>query len=457
MFSTTDTIAAIATPAGRGGIGIVRVSGPDATAIACALLGRSQPLEPRRATFARLRLDGRQALRDHVVVTAFPAPHSYTTEDTVEISAHGSPVVLAATLEACVRHGARLARPGEFTFRAFLHGRIDLTQAEAVADLVDAVTPLQARTACDQLDGSLGTAIRRVGDALLDLTARLEASLDFPEEGYHFIEPGELATRVLSISADIRAILARAEEGRVIREGVRVVLTGTVNAGKSSLFNRLADIERAIVSATPGTTRDLLIERVDIGGIPVTLVDTAGLRAGRDEVEAEGVRRAERAAEEAAVTVIVLDRSGPLCADGRRLLARAARGTSVFVANKADLPAAWTAADAGVAAAVVVETSAHTGQGLDSLRDALRLAVGGRPEADEPPRVTNVRHAALLEQVAGRLTDVLNDLNPPNGPAPEEVVLQGLATARAALDEVSGVQTTEDVLAHIFARFCIGK
>jgi tRNA modification GTPase len=455
MFSTTDTIAAIATPAGRGGIGIVRVSGPAATAIACALLGRSQPFEPRRATFARLRLDGGQALSDHVVVTAFPAPHSYTTEDTVEISAHGSPVVLAGLLDACVRHGARLARPGEFTFRAFLHGRIDLTQAEAVADLVDAVTPLQARTAFDQLEGSLATAIRRVGDALLDLMARAEASLDFPEEGYHFIEPGELAARVQSISRDVRAILARADEGRVIREGVRVVLSGPVNAGKSSLFNRLADMDRAIVSASPGTTRDLLIERVDIGGVPVTLVDTAGLRASSDEVEAEGVRRAERAAEGAAVTVLVLDRSVPLAGADRQLLGRAAQGCSVIVANKADLPAAWTARDAGVAD--IVYTSAYTGDGLNALRDAVRAALGRRSEQDEPPLVTNARHVSLLEEANRILNDVLNDLNQPAEPPPEEVVIQSLAAARAALDEVSGVQTTEDILTHIFTRFCIGK
>jgi tRNA modification GTPase len=454
MFSTTDTIAAIATPPGRGGIGIVRVSGPDAVAIACALLGRSQPLEPRRATFAKLRLDG-EALSDHVVVTAFPAPHSYTTEDTVEISAHGSPIVLAALLEACMRHGARLARPGEFTFRAFLHGRIDLTQAEAVADLVDAVTPLQARTAFDQLEGSLATAIRRVGDALLDLTARVEASLDFPEEGYHFIEPGELAASVQSISLDVRGILARADEGRVIREGVRVVLSGPVNAGKSSIFNRLADMDRAIVSASPGTTRDLLVERVDMGGIPVTLVDTAGLRPSSDEVEAEGIRRAERAAEGAAVTVLVLDRSVPLGDADRQLLARATQGCSVIVANKADLPAAWTAREAGFAD--IISMSAFTGEGLNALREAVTAALGRHPDEDEPPVVTNARHVTLLDEADRILLDVLNDLTSSAGPPPEEVVLQCLAAARATLDEVSGVQTTEDVLRHIFTRFCIGK
>jgi tRNA modification GTPase len=389
------------------------------------------------------------------VVTSFPAPHSYTTEDTVEISAHGSPVVLEALLEACVRHGARLARPGEFTFRAFLHGRVDLTQAEAVADLVDAVTPLQARAAFDQLEGSLATAIGRVSEALLDLTARVEASLDFPDEGYHFIAPGELAAHVTSIRSDVRALLARADEGRVIREGRRVVLAGPVNAGKSSLFNRLADMERAIVAATPGTTRDLLIERVDIGGIPVTLVDTAGLRASADEVEAEGVRRAERAAEAAAVTVLVLDRSIPLRPHHRELLARGCRGSCVVAANKADLPAAWTAADAGVPA--VVETSARTGHGMSALRDAVGSALGRRWHNEDPPSVTNLRHVLLLREVERSLSVVLDDLTAPTGAAPEEAVLLELAAASAALDEVSGARAPEDILAHIFARFCIGK
>ncbi len=456
MFSTTDTIAAIATAAGRGGIGVVRISGPDAQGVGGAVLGRSSPLAPRHATFARLRVGaGRASVGDHVVATFFPAPHSFTTEDTVEISAHGSPVVLASILDACVRHGARLAAPGEFTFRAYVHGRIELTQAEAVADLVEAVTPLQARTAFDQLEGSLATAICGLSETLLDLTARLEASLDFPDEGYHFIDPDEILHAVARLRGDVRDLLARADEGRVIREGRRVVLAGPVNAGKSSLFNQLAGLDRAIVADTPGTTRDLLVESVDLGGVPVTLVDTAGLREPGSEVEAEGVRRAERAEQGAAVTLLVLDGSQPLLPEHRDLLRRTERQTRLLVSNKADLPGAWTGRDAGVED--VWRTSARTGAGLKALRAAIGEALGrGNAEADLP-RVTNVRHAALLGRVAATLDFILTDLSEPADRPPEEVVVQGLTTARALLEEISGARTPEDVLAHIFARFCIGK
>jgi tRNA modification GTPase len=456
MFSTIDTIAAIATAAGRGGIGVVRVSGPDAHGVGRAVLGRSSPLVPRHATFARVRLGGgRVSVGDHVVATFFPAPHSFTTEDTVEISAHGSPVVLASILEACVRHGARLAAPGEFTFRAYVHGRIELTQAEAVADLVEAVTPLQARTAFDQLEGSLATAICGLSETLLDLTARLEASLDFPDEGYHFIDPGEIREAILRLRGDVRALLARADEGRVIREGRRVVIAGPVNAGKSSLFNRLAGLDRAIVAATPGTTRDLLVESVDLGGLPVTLVDTAGLRETDSDVEAEGVRRAERAAEGAAVTLLVLDGSQPLSPEHRDLLQRTERQSRLVVANKADLPEAWTPSDAGEVH--ICRTSARTGEGLDRLRAAISAALGVADGEVDPPRVTNVRHAALLARVAGALDVVAHDLADVDCPPPEEAVVQGLTAARGLLEEISGRRTAEDVLAHIFTRFCIGK
>ena len=456
MFSTTDTIAAIATAAGRGGIGIVRISGPDAQAVGGAVLDRPSPLTPRHATFARLRLeDGRASVGDHVVATFFPAPHSFTTEDTVEISAHGSPVVLAAIVDACVRHGARLAAPGEFTFRAYVHGRIELTQAEAVADLVEAVTPLQARTAFDQLEGSLATAICGLSETLLDLTARLEASLDFPDEGYHFIDPDEIRMAIGRLRAEVRDLLARAGEGRVIREGCRIVIAGPVNAGKSSLFNRLAGLDRAIVSATPGTTRDLLVEAVDLGGVPVTLVDTAGLRATDNEVEAEGVRRAERATEGAAVSLLVLDGSEPLLPEHRDLLGRTAHRPRLVVANKADLPRAWTASNAGVED--LCRTSARTGEGLDQLRQAIDAVLGRADAEPELPRVTNVRHAALLAEVGAALDTVLNDLSDRSCVPPEEVVVQGLTSVRALLEEISGARTPEDVLAHIFERFCIGK
>jgi tRNA modification GTPase len=287
------------------------------------------------------------------------------------------------------------------------------------------------------------------------LTARLEASLDFPEEGYHFADPGEVVEQVERVRHDVDALLARADEGRVIREGRTVVIAGPVNAGKSSLFNGLVGLDRAIVDATPGTTRDLLVEHVDVAGIPVTLVDTAGLRDAGTAVEAEGVRRARLAAADAALTVLVLDRSQPLGAEHRDLLRASHNSPRLVVANKTDLPPAWSPAELGVDR--VCEVSARTGDGLGTLRTGIAGALGReRPEIDVP-RVTNVRHIMLLKDVDRALRIVLDDLLQPTGAAPEEVIVQGLTTARERLEEISGRRTPEDVLNHIFARFCIGK
>src|SRR4051812_36014369 len=276
MFSTEDTIVAIATPPGRGGLGVVRISGPAAAGIASSLARRTT-FEARHATLARI-VDEHGGVIDEAIVTMFPAPRSYTGEDVVEISAHGSPVVLDAIVRATMAAGARLANPGEFTFRAYLNGRINLVQAEAISDLIDAVTPLQARTAFDQLQGTLTVRLAEMEKRLLDLIARLEASLDFPDEGYHFITTEETSREIGAIVSGLDALLADAKRGRMIREGMTAVVVGRPNAGKSSLFNRLAGSDRAIVTEIPGTTRDLLTERVDIGGVPFTLVDTAGVR-----------------------------------------------------------------------------------------------------------------------------------------------------------------------------------
>jgi tRNA modification GTPase len=491
MFCVSDTIVAVATPPGRGGIGVVRLSGPDAHAIARRLITHDTPLEPRHATLTTVRLtafakatavkksdstyDGaadssgrtwRPALAydgtadspgstwrpasagpaadaiDQAVVTFFPAPHSYTGDDVVELSAHGSPVVLRAIVEAAIGAGARLAEPGEFTLRAFLNGRIDLVQAEAVRDLIDAATPLQARAAFDQLDGTLTRAIGDIDAALFDLVARLEASVDFPDEGYHFLAPGDLAAAIDGLLERTRALLAGARRGRLIREGLQVVIVGAPNVGKSSLFNALVGSGRAIVTDIPGTTRDLVTDVVDIEGLRVTLVDTAGLRDARDPIEAEGVARSHQAVAVADLVLVVEDQS-------RARTAARNHSKALYVANKSDLPPAWS--DDGA-----VPVSARTGAGLDALRERIVAALDTDVQRDRPA-LTNVRHIALVERAQDALARARVAAIADGGSMPEEFVLADLAEARAALEEISGRRATEDLLAHIFQNFCVGK
>jgi tRNA modification GTPase len=447
MFSTTDTIVAIATPPGRGGLGVVRISGPSSQSIARAVLDRAEPLAPRHATLSRVRGV------DEVIATLFVAPHSYTGQDVVEISAHGSPVVLRAIVEATMRAGARLAEPGEFTLRAFLNGRLDLVQAEAVGDLIEASTPLQARTAFDQLEGTLTRRIAAIEAALFDVIARLEASLDFPDEGYHFIEPVEIENALRSVSANLSTLLADARKGRTIREGAAVVIAGRPNVGKSSIFNRLAGHERAIVTPVPGTTRDLVTEQVDIDGVAVTLVDTAGVRETRDLVEREGVDRARQAAGIATLIVVVLDQSEGLRDDDREVLEATRERRRVVVRNKVDHPAAWSEEILGTQA---VAFSAATGCGIDELRRAIVDALTAREDLRDTPAVSNARHIALLEDAAAHLDRAAAAAGSGTS-TPEEFVLTDLQQARASLEEITGRKTTDDLLEHIFERFCIGK
>jgi tRNA modification GTPase len=522
VFSPTDTIVALATAPVPAGIGVVRISGPRAHEVARAILTVPHDLEPRHATlthaFARADSDASfgeapplPGAIDEVVATFFPAPHSYTAEDVVEIGAHGGLALVRGIVRAAIDAGARLAEPGEFTLRAFLNGRLDLVQAEAVADLVDAVTPLQARVAFDQLEGTLTRAIGALDRELFDLAARLEASVDFPDEGYHFVAPGEAAAALSRVRDGIDGLLATSRAGRVIREGRHIAILGKPNVGKSSLFNQLVGTDRAIVAAGPGTTRDMLRETIDVDGIRLALVDTAGIRASDDEVEREGVVRARGAASVADLVVLVLDRSRPLEEIDYALLRETAFAPRVVVVNKIDLPAAWSAdvvaadvvaADVVAADVVVagglqppgsddprlhqdiatpaeepspesrvpspggaVHISLKSGEGVGELRAAMGAALDVAEPLRDAAMVTNVRHETLLRQAREALARAIEKIGQA-GPsaalgagesASEELVLADLADARRAFEEVTGKRTTEDLLRRIFERFCIGK
>lgn len=422
------------------------------------LIATPADLEPRRATFVHVRVPrpdhetGRAPSReviDQAVATWFPAPHSYTGEHVMELSAHGSPVVLHAIVGAAMRAGARLAEPGEFTLRAFLNGRIDLPQAEAVADLIEAVTPLQARAAFDQLEGTITRAVAEMDAALFDIIARLEASVDFPDEGYHFAGPGETASMLDALLGRMRGLLDEAGRGRLIREGLQVAIVGKPNVGKSSLFNALAGADRAIVTSVPGTTRDLVTEVVDVEGLAVTLVDTAGVRDAPEPVEAEGVARARRALEVADLVLIVVDQSRPLDAHDRGIMSQTPENKRLIVKNKIDAGCAWDEVEG-------IGVSATTGKGLDDLRRAIGNAFSVEPLRDRP-QLTNVRHAQLLRRAGEAVERARAALTPSGGALSEEFVLADLQEARAALEEITGRRASEDLLAHIFARFCVGK
>jgi tRNA modification GTPase len=452
LFATDDTIVAIATPPGRGALGVVRLSGPNALELAGAFLERGSALQPRRATFTRVRHQESTTTFDEVVATFFPAPHSYTGEHVVEITGHGSPVVLQAVLRCAMNAGARLAEPGEFTFRAFLNGKRDLIQSEAVADLIDAATPLQARMAFDQLEGTLTERIGAIDARLFDLIARLEASLDFPDEGFHFVDPASAASDIGDVIAALDDLLRGASAGRLIREGATLVIAGRTNVGKSSIFNMLAGAERAIVTPIPGTTRDLVTETIDVEGIAVTLVDTAGWRETGDLVEAEGVARGTQARGIADLVLLVIDRSEPMTEDDVRLLSETAGSPRIVVLNKSDRPACIDQVPAGSPSVAV---SALLGDGFNQLRRAIAKALIGEERLRDAAPISNTRHIALLEDCRASLERARQAADAQS--VPEEFLLVDLQAARARLDEIVGRRTSDDVLRHIFERFCIGK
>jgi len=437
----------------------VRLSGPLAASIAVQLVRLRQPLEHSRARLADV-LDedsGSDTGRiDEAVVTFFGAPHSYTAEDLVEIAAHGSPVVLELLLGRAVKMGARLAEPGEFTQRAFLAGKLDLTQAEAVRDLIEAQTLTQARQAASQMGGALSQRVGPVKQALVELVALLEAGIDFAEDDVELTTQAEIASRIGALTPPLRALEASFARGRIVHDGLTLAIVGRPNVGKSSLFNRLVERDRAIVTATPGTTRDTVTERISLEGIPLELVDTAGLREGLreglEEAEQLGIRRSREALADAALVVIVLDATEPLNDEERRLLA-AVEGRSALVAvNKSDLMKAdRPLPDCGDLPALA--TSALTGEGIPALRERiLELATGGA--AAEPGMLTSLRHQQAIATTLAALADAAQA----NAASiPHEMILLDLYRALWALDSLTGQTTPDDILSLIFSTFCIGK
>ncbi len=478
-----DTICAIATPIGEGGIGILRISGEKAVAVASGLvrLRSGEPLGsvqshrlshadllrstlPSQSTEAAEHDRGsgraRHGILDEVLIVVMRAPHSFTAETVVEIHCHGGPLVLQLLCEAVIRNGARLAQPGEFTRRAFLNGRLDLTQAEAVLDTIRAKTEGGLRIAQEQLRGSLSSEIDRLREALIGMLAHVEAGIDFVEEDITFIQREHLTAGLEDAVRGLVRLADSCREGRVFREGVSAAIIGCPNVGKSSLLNALLRTDRAIVTSVPGTTRDVLEEVLNIRGVPVRLLDTAGLQATEDPVEQEGIRRTLAAIEQAELVLVLVDGSVPLSDEDRELITRQPAARRMVVVNKCDLAARMNVAelealDSGESAWTCVRISAKTGAGLDDLRDRIRAMVL-RPdyEPGEGAMVTRLRHLTALNRAKEALGNCAQSVA---AQMPSECVAMDLRAAVEALGEITGSVSTDDILDRIFSEFCIGK
>jgi len=447
-----DTIVAIATPPGRGGIGVVRIAGSDSRSIASGMLRLSHELEAGRALFGELIEPATRERIDEVVITFFAKPHSYTTDDVVEISAHGSPVVLRYVIELATAAGARLAEPGEFTMRAFLNGRIDLTQAEAVSDLIESQTLYQAKIAAQQLQGALSKRLQPVKKKLVDLIAVMEAGIDFAEDDVSVLPSDEIRQRINAIQQPLEQLRSSFAYGKIVHEGLTLAIVGRPNVGKSSLFNRLVERERAIVTATPGTTRDLVTETVAMGGIPVKLIDTAGIREAHDEAESIGIRKSYEALSEADLVLVVMDCTQELSDQDREVLAVCQTRRALAVANKADLDGAQALQ---IDAVKVFRTSALTGQGVDELRQEILHTIAGQSGGEqESGFLTNVRHQRLVEESITGLDAARQAVE---RKIPHEMIMLDLYGALRPLDAITGETTTDDILNLIFSSFCIGK
>lgn len=446
-----ETMAAISTPTGEGAIAIVRISGANAIDVASKIFrGQEKPSEfaPHVQHLGSV-VDEEERPVDQVLISVHRGPASYTGEDVVEISCHGGTLVTAKVFQACLRGGARAARPGEFTERAFLNGKMDLTQAEAVIDLIRARTDLALRSATEQLEGVLGRTIRQLRDEVVSIVANLEASIDFPEEGISPDQGEDLRKRLEAVRGKISELLATAEQGRILREGVRVVIYGATNAGKSSLLNRLLGYERVIVSETHGTTRDTIEEMINLGGVPVRLLDTAGMRAAADDLEREGIARTEKSLQTADLVLHIIDRSNPKPAHFDQ---RSAAPSELVILNKSDLPEHRDWSRHGGSAALRI--SCVTGEGLPELQNAILARVSRENLRAESTVAINIRHRDCLRRALESCDRALRSMG--EGASAEYVVLD-LNEALRAIGEVIGLADVEKILDSLFSQFCIGK
>jgi tRNA modification GTPase len=447
----SDTIVAISTPLGRGGLGVVRISGAQARLVSESILRFPNPVcwRPWHAQLAHL-VDREGRIVDQVVATFFEKPHSYTAEDVIEMSCHGAPVVLRHAVERAVESGARLAEPGEFTLRAYVNGRIDLPQAEAVRDLIEATTLYQARIAAQQAEGFVSRRLAPLKQQLLDLIALLEAGIDFADDDVSVAPAAEILRRLTPIEEGVRALAASFQYGNLVRSGLTLAIVGRPNVGKSSLFNALLEQNRAIVTEIPGTTRDLVSETAAIGGIPVKLYDTAGIRESAEHIESLGIERSYQAMADADLTLVVIDLSQPAAPEDDALIARARQqGRWLLAGNKSDLTPVGGAIDA------VIRVSALTGAGLPQLRAAILEAVAPRGAFElETGFITSLRHEQLLRESLHYLEKACGAVE---AAIPHEMLLLDLYAALRPIDAITGATTADDILNRIFSTFCIGK
>jgi tRNA modification GTPase len=470
---STDTIVAISTAPGRGGIGIVRLSGPEALRVAERLVTLDRPLEHARARRVRVldvdaAVEDRAKTIDEAVVTAFVAPRSYTGETVVEIAAHGSPVVLEAVVRGALAEGAamgaavRLARPGEFTERAFLAGRIDLTQAEAVGDLIAAQTLEQARVAAQQMGGAMARRVAPAKEGLLHLIALLEAGMDFASgelDDVDVVAPEKIAVEIAGVERPLVELAGSFRRGQLMRNGAAIALIGPPNAGKSSLFNRLLERERAIVTPVPGTTRDTVEEAVSLGGIPLRLIDTAGLRGGvegMDAAEEMGIARSHEALADADLVLLIHEATLALTVEELCVVETLAGRPHLAILNKVDLLADGTLSidKAELGGEVAIRTSALTGEGMQSLREAILAQLGAAGSLAEGGALNTVRQQ---EAVSSALAGLGAAAAANESGLPHELILMDLHQALQALDSLTGITTPDDILGRIFSTFCIGK